>query len=329
VTSETRVLVALFLSAIPRFAWAAPLPRVHLVFERGPGAERCPDEAALRTQVIDRLGYDPFDPQSTVQLKTSLSLVGRELRAEIELIEASGEVSGSHRLTSRHLDCVELASAVDLALGIAIDPLNAAREGVDNKEARPVARAEPPPRVAAPPTVEEPPRVRAPRFEVDHRRLEGVLGLAAVVANAPTATLGVKLAGAVRFRLWSLGLEARGDLPASTTFGSGHISTALLVFGVVPCFHVSLFRFCAVGDVGAQFASGSDYLVSRSTTVPYFAAGGRVGVDVPIGRRFLLGLSTDVVWVVTQLVLSVDDQVAYRASPVSGVVGVTFGSHTL
>jgi hypothetical protein len=41
-------------------ARAAPTSR--LTYVRGPGAEKCPDEAELRRAVAERLGYDPFFP---------------------------------------------------------------------------------------------------------------------------------------------------------------------------------------------------------------------------------------------------------------------------
>ena len=42
----------------PSVAWAAASAR--LVYVRGPGAEECPGEEALRAAVGTRLGYDPF-----------------------------------------------------------------------------------------------------------------------------------------------------------------------------------------------------------------------------------------------------------------------------
>jgi hypothetical protein len=39
-------------------------PTSRLVYERGPGVEHCPDQAAIREAVASRLGYDPFFPSS-------------------------------------------------------------------------------------------------------------------------------------------------------------------------------------------------------------------------------------------------------------------------
>jgi hypothetical protein len=312
-------------------ASAGPLPRLRLRFQRGVGAERCPDEAALVAAVRERLGYDPFDAGSATELSATLVAVGRDLRADIALTESSGEVSGSHRLTSRHLDCVELAAAMDLAIALAIDPIAATREA---STAPPREQTPEPPGLVSPPLspplpvereVAPPPRYGA----VERRRWEGALGVMAVVAAAPNATLGFTLSGGLRFPWWSMAVEARGDIPASQPALGGHVSTALLLFGLVPCVHASLFRFCALADVGAQFASGSDYPISRSVTAPYFAAGGRIGVDFPLGRRVLLGLHADVLGTVTRLVLRVEDQVVFRSLPVSGLVGATVGSHWL
>jgi len=51
---------ALAVLALARAAAAAPAPKAHLLYVRGPGAQRCPDEQAVREVVARRLGYDPF-----------------------------------------------------------------------------------------------------------------------------------------------------------------------------------------------------------------------------------------------------------------------------
>lgn len=43
-------------------ARAQPAASAHLVYVRGPGAEECPGEHAIRSAVGARLGYDPFFP---------------------------------------------------------------------------------------------------------------------------------------------------------------------------------------------------------------------------------------------------------------------------
>jgi hypothetical protein len=52
--------VAVALTLLASAAHATPSMRV--VYQRGQSVEHCPDEAALRGAVEQRLGYDPFFP---------------------------------------------------------------------------------------------------------------------------------------------------------------------------------------------------------------------------------------------------------------------------
>jgi hypothetical protein len=79
------LVVQVALASFTTAAAAAPGRTARLTYSRGAGAADCPDVEVIRAGVAARLGYEPFDDR--------------------------GES-----------DCLELASATELALSIAIDP---------------------------------------------------------------------------------------------------------------------------------------------------------------------------------------------------------------
>ena len=140
-------LAALLAVALDQTSLAAPPHRfVRFSYERGSGTSSCPDEAAVRGAVAERLGYDPFAGDAPESVVVKLKRTDRGLRAEVEIRDRSGHATGARSLDSASArnDCTELASALALAVALAIDPLLIAR---------------PPPEPACPP----PPRVPSPR----------------------------------------------------------------------------------------------------------------------------------------------------------------------
>ena len=63
---------------------ASASPSARLIFGRGPGAESCPDEAVLRTEVSSRIGYDPFFPYAPRTVVLTMGGSGAKLTARIE-----------------------------------------------------------------------------------------------------------------------------------------------------------------------------------------------------------------------------------------------------
>ncbi|HEY3448467.1 MAG TPA: hypothetical protein VGK67_19080 [Myxococcales bacterium] len=99
------------------------LPTVRLLYSRAPEALGCPDEAALRRAVAARVGRDPFGEPAQLVLRASVGPARTGLTARVEAATSSGEPRGSRVLDSRGRGCAELASAMELAISIAIDPL--------------------------------------------------------------------------------------------------------------------------------------------------------------------------------------------------------------
>jgi hypothetical protein len=214
---------------------ASAFPTSRLVYERGPGAEQCPDQAALRESVASRLGYDPFFPSSD---KTIVARVLRDvngLRGQVELVDEHGAQLGLRELSAGANECAELVHAMALSISIAIDPKSAETyeqgppdeaETTENAPktteiepsapeptaARPVA-ATAEPRGAAHPAL-----ARGPRLLIS----AGV-GAMGVLNDLPKPTLAGL--GFVRLRRsWlSLALEGRADVPSTTTQSAARI----------------------------------------------------------------------------------------------------------
>src|SRR5262245_34038263 len=119
------LLAVVLLGVDARSSFAEPR-RAQLRYARGPGAERCPDDATLRAAVTARLGYDPFtavaDGDVTI-ITVAIARAGRGLRAVIDL-EARGSPAGRRVLASPRPGCDDLAPTLELAISIAIDPLS-------------------------------------------------------------------------------------------------------------------------------------------------------------------------------------------------------------
>src|SRR6188768_3765956 len=81
-----RVLVTLLSALAPLLGssqvWAFPSAR--LEYTREVGAESCPDEAALRRAVADRLGYDPFDASAPELLRARVTASDGRFSALLE-----------------------------------------------------------------------------------------------------------------------------------------------------------------------------------------------------------------------------------------------------
>ena len=127
-------------------------PTINLRYTRGAGAERCPEEATLRSAVSARLGRDPWDPAAKRTIVVAVAREGASLRARVELRGGDGRISGLREMTSVGQDCIELAAAVQLAISMAIDPLSfSGSTPAASKSGRAQTNPGPPARVEARP----------------------------------------------------------------------------------------------------------------------------------------------------------------------------------
>ena len=298
----------------------APLESARLVYQRGRGAEACPNGAALAAEVIARLGYDPFADGAARTLEVTIALEGGALSARLALGAPETAQPSTHRLVSTALDCSVLHPALALAIALAIDPARALA-----LDAAPALRAPPAaPSTVAPPPVAPPPRTSAGGVAAPRPRGHGALyaGAYAAVAAGPATTGGVDVGGGVVYRRFSIAAELRGDIPSSGGVLGGNVEVGRVLVGVVPCFRAAAFGICGLASVGVSLARGRGFVVSRSAQAPFVAVGARLLAEIPLARRIALGLHADVLGLLTRLVLRVDATVSYADAPASGTFGL-------
>lgn len=251
-------------------------PTARLSYEVRPGIDGCPDERWVRGAVAARLGRDPFDEHAATVVRARLDRgEGPALEAQVEVERADG-TTGRRRLDSPTGDCLELASAVELAITLAIEPL-----WLTKKPAPPPPE---PPKPAPPPPVVVTPKPLPPPIPIEVRGRLGVLGTA---GGVPGFTGGLLLGGVVAWPRVSVALEGRVHWPTGVDFGFGKASTFSALGSVVPCLRAGWFSGCGVVSVGAFQVESSAAEVRRATTV-MAQAGARATADLHLTRRVTL-----------------------------------------
>ena len=86
-----------------------------LVYERAPGAEMCPESQALEDAVAARLGYFPFRLEAGRAVVVRIERRREALRADVELREPDGRVSGRRQIDTPSADCGELVASLAVA----------------------------------------------------------------------------------------------------------------------------------------------------------------------------------------------------------------------
>lgn len=301
------LLVAeLLVQGSPRKSRAEPSKRVRLDYQRAESGTACPDASALQVGVAVRLGYDPFDDKSNERLRVSIRPVPSGLEARIEMLDPNGQLKAERRLVSRHRDCKELASSVELAISIAIDPSGSGAQTSASSTAIAAAEPSPPVRFVAPPP---------PPPAVPSRPLKGDVSAMLVggFGSAPSSSLGFSVGAALHGELLSLGLEARADVPSSKSLHQGSISSSLYTATFAPCLRATYLGFCALASAGMLHGFSDGLADSRRVSFFYAAVGARVALAYPLGGRFGLSLYGDAVSPLTETNLAVDNQVVWSS----------------
>jgi len=299
----------------------ADAPRiVRLEYERQTGATTCPDDVVIRAGVAARLGYEPFRDRAQDRLRATIRQVGHGLEARIELVDAQGNLKAARRLTSRNRDCSELASSVELAIAIAIDPMGSppppevTPSPVGGDASSPVLRR----RAASDKTPASSPSPAPARRSLSS---QAEVGLVSGWGSAPSFGIGFTVGCALVGEGWSAAMEGRVDLPSSMALRAGEASARLLVASVVPCLRLGMAGACVLVTGGARQVAGDGLDHARHATVPYLAFGGRLSAALPVSKRAALALHGDVTAPVTKIRLEVDDDTVWT----SPAVAVAFG----
>ncbi len=280
--------------------------RVHfaLDFQGAPGcAERALFEDALRIQLLlNGSSWDPFAPVSPSPLKVRVTRSRGWFEGKAEVYGPDGRYRGTHTMPGP-LRCYDVIAGLASALAADATPLHVPRP----KHSDPVcpeSKAE-----AAPVCPESPssvwpaeppsPPLRAPEPDPPKPR-EAPLsfrfgaGLWADLVANDRGSLGLTLDAGVRYRFFSVGIEARGNPPlgATLTPNAGSLNYARVTGALLVCGHFEWVIGCAKGEAGRLLFPGA---VPSEPALGYGAAGVRLGMEYPVvPQRFLLRMMADV-----------------------------------
>jgi hypothetical protein len=315
------------LCTVPAFA----TPSARLTYQRGPGAESCPDESVLRRAVEQRLGYDPFFPWANRTIVARISTGTRVLEANIDLLDSGGIVRGSRKLTARTAECAELVSGVALAISIAIDPSSVDRVGPPSGEKDPgrdddqevvewsqarageaATKAPAPDRATARPAAEPAPR----RPSVVAQVSGGVTG---AVAMTPAVAFGPALSAGLSLGRWEMAVEGRVLFGLDAKYGPATISSTLLEGALVGCFHPTIVFACAEASVGSLGITGSGLAHGNDDSALVGRIGLRGGVAIPLSGAWDAVGYADLMFDLSRPTVTVDSQPVWTSSLVGGL----------
>ncbi len=329
-------------------AEARATPSAKLTYLRGPGAERCPDEGELKKAVAARLGYDVFFPWAKTTVVAEIAREPKGFSGRVQVVDEHANVKGQRAIASSSEDCADVVRALALAISIAVDdfglddvpgpPSSAARRARPLQprpnRTRRAAASERADRGAQTPTASRASAARSRRPGASGRARPDSLGVALWIAPmvsfgvAPAVAVGAHADVELRYRFLSLGLEARGDLPASGSVSAGgRVTTSLVLGSIVPCVHAPAPLFwCGVVSVGEFHEAGSGLASPRSAGAAFAAVGPRAGIELPIARPIFFFAHADALATLTRHVVQVDGQDAFVIAPVTGSLGLGAGA---
>jgi hypothetical protein len=322
----------------PLFRSAVDAPRpsharmpLRLDYQRGPGADACPERATVAAAIAVQLGYDPFDETAAERLSVAITREGDQFVVRVEQRDARGAVRWSYPPT-RHPDCAQLVGALAIATAIQIDPFSLPPGSPPQAPAVPVPLpAPPPPIVPAPtPTVDrrqaEPPPKDRPLVRV------GLAG-AMEAGIAPAITAGFLAQVGVRWRYVSVAAEGRVDVPTSSSEQVMEQATARLMLGagsVVTCGHLPLpiqprgwnVAGCALLTLGAIYGQSEGASIPKSGSVLYAGAGGRLGLEVPVGGSVALRVFGDMTGTIPNITVLLPGNATFVVPRATGGAGI-------
>jgi len=233
---------------------------------------------------------------------------GKDLCAQI-LWSDGGARTGERRLASQRADCAELASAMELALSIAIDPLSMAREP---ESSAPVPRV----------TEREAVVVETPAPDrVTNWYLDAVPGTSGNVGETVAPTLGFLAGVGLRSEHWSISLEGRADLPRSRSAGGGSIEAGPLAATLAPCVRRGPWGGCALASFEALRGAGHDLSNATQATSLFFSVGARALVEIPLQASLALRARADVTRPLTRTSLKVGGNDVWTSPPITVAIG--------
>lgn len=273
---------------------AAASPSARLIYVRNGGTESCPDENAVRSAVAARLGYDPFFPHAAETMFIELSKEKSGYRARVKLVDDKSNVRGTREIAERGSSCSGMIDTLAISISIAIDPDSLTRapssapapaiEPTPNEPAAPAPSEEPAPAMPAAPREEQ----TAPRTATPSSlHVEALFAPAVWISSGPPLAVGAELGARLRWPAVSVGLELRGDAPASRVVRNVDVTLGFFGGSFVACGHSTIFFACARATLGALTAT-SNASASRDDSTLRLLTGASVGTEIPVGASFQL-----------------------------------------
>ncbi|MFZ5471031.1 MAG: hypothetical protein ACOZIN_16505 [Myxococcota bacterium] len=289
-------------------AYAQTARTARFSYVRHPGAEGCPDEDSVRRAVSARLGREAFHDDAELLVQAVVERASPGLLARVSLSDRAGRTLGKRDIASPVNDCRELASAMELAISVAIDPVAAMRV------APPVPV--PPPPAPPPPVVQAEPAPPPPRG-ID-------LGLSAWVSagDAPALSPGLSIDARYRWRIASLGLEAGAGFPTSSPASIGRVVSSRLLASVVPCLHHRAFFGCAKASAGALTVAGDGLDEARAVSTFYAALGARAGAELSLHSSFALRAYVEALAPLARISVRVGNDAVWSTPTFAGAAGL-------
>lgn len=259
---------------------------IRLDYQRAPGADTCPDEAAFRATVAaqTRDGADPFAANAARVLRVTLAPASPASRAgsfrgTLEMFDAAGRPAGAE--TKQAPTCAAVARA--LALSASVVFLSAPAP-VSPSPAVPVAPAVRGTSTAPAPTAPTAPATSPPAVRV-------LVGAGALVGLgfAPNPSAGFGGFVGLRFPravpAFGLYLEGRGDVDSggdvvSLASGAARPSAGFAGGTIAPCGHVQWFFGCGLVTLGVVRGSAGEAYEPDQQTSFFAGLGGRAGADL-------------------------------------------------
>ena len=330
------LIVVCLLSAYVCDAVAQERQRVRLELIVAPSA-MCLSPEALSAGIAARLGYDPFASESNIVVETRVDRRARSRFVASITLRDGARVLGRRELEAR--SCEGLASLLELAVSVAVDPLVSEREASE-PTATPAdttsfteSREEPPwpmddgndwlPRLDRDWPSDVSANASTPEPEDDARaRLLLGGGLHVTAGSAPSLGFGADFVIGAAWEWFSLRVEARGDLPVTKAVNGGRVRSVVSTVSILPCVRASVFDLCALARGGILWSEGVDFDQSGSFTSGLFELGARVNVGIPITNGWEVIVYADAAYAVARTALLVDAAEIWRNPAMTFLVGV-------
>jgi hypothetical protein len=299
----------------PAAASAAPRASTRLAYVRDVSAAACPDESALRQEIAQRIGYDPFAPAALERVSATITSSAGTFRGVVQYEDEAGQVRGARELDAN--DCAELVSSLALTVVILLDPPGAHVA----PEPGPILTPFDPPRMPAP----EPPPSRPSKPPAARARLRAGAGTLGSIGVAPAPSVGLYAFLGLQLERWGVDAEGRLDLPSS----SDGARTSLVLGTLAPCRVQGPLHFCLTASFGALNGEGLGAGEPRSARTFYSTVGPRVGLELPITPAWRIHARVDATIPLTPTTLRQGGAELWTTPIVGAALGIGVTGHFL